>query len=164
MALTKVREAHWKALATVAALEEEIEQLSQPVTRGQLETHAHSQSRNCNRLRSRGQKRKCHQVWPEDIPAPYFEYHAPLGGPESKEEEEAPVDFNLEVLPELVPEVDHFLQGPAESSEEEDRRSSSSEPPVEMLEDWGHWRAQTHNTLDWWHEITWVLGVDDYQG
>ena len=35
--LAKVREAHQKALAMVAALEEEIEQLSQPLIRSQSE-------------------------------------------------------------------------------------------------------------------------------
>ena len=42
--LTKAREACWRALATTAALEEEIEQLSQPITRGQSKAHAHSRS------------------------------------------------------------------------------------------------------------------------
>ena len=35
--LAKVREAHQRALAMASALEEEIEQLSHPITRGQLE-------------------------------------------------------------------------------------------------------------------------------
>ena len=35
--INKAREAHWRALAMVAALEEEIEQLSCPISRGQLE-------------------------------------------------------------------------------------------------------------------------------
>ena len=43
--------------------------------------------------------------------APYFEYHPPWRGPQPKEDEEAPMDFNLEALPELGPEVNCFLQG-----------------------------------------------------
>ena len=35
--LTKVREAHWRALAMAATMEEEIEWLSCPITRGQSE-------------------------------------------------------------------------------------------------------------------------------
>ena len=110
-----LQEAHWRALATVAALEEEIERLSWPITRGQVDAHAHSRSWHCHRRRSRGQKRRCHQVQPEESNAPYFEYHPPWRGPES-EEEEAAMDFDLEALLELGPEIDHFLQGPAESS------------------------------------------------
>ena len=94
---------------------------------------------------------------PADCHAPYFEYHPSWRGPESKEDEEAPVDFDLEALLELGPEVDCFLQGPAESSEEEDRRMPSPEPLVEELESWVTWRAQTHEMLGWWQ----VPGVDD---
>ena len=75
----EVREAHWRALAMVAALEEEIEWLSYPITRGRLEAQANSRSQDCCRWRSRGWKRRCHQVWPEDCHAPYFEYHLPGG-------------------------------------------------------------------------------------
>ena len=50
--LTEAREVHWRALATVAALEEKIERLSWSVTRGPPEAHAHSQSCDCRRRRS----------------------------------------------------------------------------------------------------------------
>ena len=46
------------------------------------------------------------------------------------------MDFDLEALPELGPEVNCFLWGPAKSLEEEDRKTSSPEPPVEELESW----------------------------
>ena len=59
------------------------------------------------------------------------------------------MDFNLEALLELAPEVDCFLQGPAESLEEEDRRTSSPKPLVEELESWVIWRAQMHNMPGW---------------
>ena len=77
---------------------------------------------------------------PEESPAPYFEYSPPWRGPES--EEEGLLDFDLEALPELGPEVDHFLQEPADSSGEEDRKRSSPEPPVEDFESWVTWTAQ----------------------
>ena len=62
--LTKVREAHQKALATAAALEEKIEQLSCPHVRSWPEVQAYSRSRDCHRHRSRGQRRKHCQVPP----------------------------------------------------------------------------------------------------
>ena len=97
--LTEAREAHWRALAMAVALEEETVQLSHPITRSRLEAWAHSRSQDCHRWRSRGQKGRCHQVWPEDCHAPYFEYHPSWRGSESEENEEAPKDFNLEELP-----------------------------------------------------------------
>ena len=99
--LAQMREAHQRALANVATLEEEIERLSQPITRGWSEACAHSRSWDCHRQRSRGWKRRCHQVQLEESHAPYFEYHPPWRGPESEEKEEAPMDFDLEALPEL---------------------------------------------------------------
>ena len=160
--LAKAREAHQRALATAASLEEEIEQLSQPITRGQLEACAHSRSWDCCRWRSRGWKRRCHQVWPEESHDPYFKYHPPWRGPESKENEKTPVDFNLEVPLELGPEVDCFLQGLAKSLEE-DGRMSSPESPVEELESWVIWRAWMHDTPGWWQELAEVPGVDDHR-
>ena len=52
--LPKAREAHQRALATAAALEEKIEQLSQSVTQGQPDIRAHSWSWDCHRRRSWG--------------------------------------------------------------------------------------------------------------
>ena len=112
--LTEVREAHWRALATAAALAEEIEWLSPSITRGQLETCAHSRSQDCHRWKSRGQKRRCNPVHPEESHVPYFKYHSPWRGLECKEDEEALLDFDLEALPEFGLEVNCFLQGPAE--------------------------------------------------
>ena len=161
--LAEVREAHRRALATAGTLEEEIERLSQLITRGQLEACAYFRSQNCCRWRSRGWKRRHHQVWPEESHAPYFEYHPPWKGLESKEKEKAPMDFDLEDPPELGLEVNCFLQGPAESLEEEDRRTSSPEPPVEELESWVIWRAQMHDIPGWWQELSEVPGVDDQE-
>ena len=102
-------------------------------------------------------------MWLEESHTPYFEYHPPWRGLESKENEEAPMDFNLEALLELGPEVNHFLQGPAKSSEEEDRRTSSQKPPVEEFESLVIWRAQMHDTPGWWQELAEVPGVDDHE-
>ena len=52
--LAEVREAHQRALATAAALEEKIEQLSQSITQGWWDVHAHSQSQDHCRRRSQG--------------------------------------------------------------------------------------------------------------
>ena len=73
------------------------------------------------------------------------------------------MDFNLEALPELGPEFDCFLWGPAESLEEEDRKTSSPEPPVEDLESWVTWRAWMHETPGWWQELAKIPGVDDHE-
>ena len=100
-----------------ATLEKEIEWMSCPLIRGQLETQAHSQSRDHHRCRSRGRKRKHHQVWPEDCHAPYFEYHPSQRSLESGGEAAAIRDLDLEEPPELGPEVTCFLQGSAESLE-----------------------------------------------
>ena len=71
------------------------------------------------------------------------------------------MDFDLEALLELGPEVDCFLQGPAESSEKEDRRTP--EPPVEELESWVNWRTWMHGMPGWWQELAEVPGVDDHE-
>ena len=70
-------------------------------------------------------------MWLEEHPAPFFEYSPPWRGPESGEDEEVLLDFDLETLLEIGPEVNHFLQELASSLEEEDRKRSSPEPPVE---------------------------------
>ena len=123
--LAEAREAHQKALAMAAALEEEIEQLSCPLIRGWSEVQAHSRSRNCCRCRSRGWKRRCHHVQPEDCHAPFFEYHPSQRSLESGREAVAIEDPNLEEWPELGPEVTCFLRGSAESLEKENMRVPS---------------------------------------
>ena len=69
--------------------------------------------------------------------------------PESKEDEKAPMNSNLEALPELGLEIDCFLQGPSKSLGEEDRRMPSPEPQVEELESRITWRAQRHDMPGW---------------
>ena len=100
---------------------------------------------------------------PEESHVPYLKYHPPWRGLQSKEDEQVPLDFNLEALLELGLEVDCFLQGLAKSLEEEDGRTSSQEPPVEELESWVTWRAQIHDTPGWWQELAEVPGVNDHE-
>ena len=102
-------------------------------------------------------------MWLEESPAPYFEYSPPWRGPEFEEDEEALLDFDLEALLELGPEVNCLLQGLADSSGEEDRKRSSPEHPVEDFKSWVTWRAWRHNTPDWWQEVTEVPGIDDHE-
>ena len=113
--LAKVREAHQKALAMVATLEE-IEWLSCPLFRSQPEVQVHSKSRDWCVCRSRRQKRRHHQVQPEDCSAPYFEYHPSRRNSESGREAAAIEDPNLEELLELGLEVACFLRGSVENS------------------------------------------------
>ena len=107
--LTKAREAHQRALATAATLEEKIERLRWSITQGWPDVHAHSWSHDHQRRRSQGQSRRCHRVWPEESSAPFFEYSPPQWGPGSGEDKEAKLpllDFDLEPSWELGPEVD----------------------------------------------------------
>ena len=161
--LTKVREVHQKALATVAALEEEIEPLSCPHVRSQPVVWAHSRSRDCCGHRSRGQKRRHCQVWSEDCCVPYFEYHPSQRSSESGREVVSTKDPNLEELTELGPEVTCFLRGSAESSEDENKRAPSPKLPVEKLQKWVMWKAQAYETPSWWRELMMVAGVDDQE-
>ena len=73
------------------------------------------------------------------------------------------MNFTLEAPPELGPEVDHFLQGPAKSSEEENRRMPTPEPLMEELENWVIWRAWMQDMPGWWQELAEVPGVDDHK-
>ena len=103
---------------------------------------------------------------PEESPALFFKYSPPQRSPGSGEDEEAKLpllDFDLEVLPELGPKVDHFLQKSAGSSEEEDRNRSSPEPPVEEYERWVTWRAWVHDMPGWWEELAKFPKIDDHQ-
>ena len=113
-----------------------------------------------------GTKQKAQQGAARGEPCFFFEYSAPQWGPGSGEDEEAKLpllDFDLEALPELGPEVDCFLQELAGRSEEDDRNRSSPKPLVEEYKRWVTWRAQTHDMGGWWPELAKVPGVDDHQ-
>ena len=140
--LTKARDAHQRALAAGATLEERIERLSQSATRGQLDACAHSWSCDCQRRRSWGWNRRCHRATLEDSTV-HSPAHSPpwwgLGTPEDEEDELTFLEFDLGPPPELGPEVDHFLQEPAHDSREDSKSNSSSEPPVEDYKRWVTW-------------------------
>ena len=161
--LAKVREAHQKALAMAASLEEEIEWLSCPLIRSWPEVQACSRSRDCCVCRSRGQRRRHHQVWPEDCCAPYFEYHPSQRNSESGGEAAATEDPNYEELLELGQEVTCFLRGSAENTEEEDKKAPSPEPPVEELQKWVMWKAEAYEMPIWWRELMKIPGVEDHE-
>ena len=95
----------------------------------------------------------------------WLEEKPPWWGPGSGEDEEDELpllDFGLEALLELGPEVNHFLQELAGSSEEHNRSRSSPKPLVEEYERWVTWRAWAHDTPGWWQELAKVPGVDDH--
>ena len=106
--LTEMSEAHQRALATAATLEEKIERLSWSVTRGWLDACIHFWSHDHCRRRSQGQNRRHHRVRPEEGPALLSEYCPPQWGPGSREDKEATppfLDFNLEPVVELGPDT-----------------------------------------------------------
>ena len=161
-----MREDHQRALATTATLEKKIERLSWSVTQGWLDICAHSWSHDCQRRRFQGQNKRCCRVWPEESPVPFFEYSPPWLGPGSGEDEEAKpplLDFDLEPLPELGPEVNGFLQEPADSLEEDDRNRSFPELLVEEYDRWVTWQAWAHDMPGWWLELAKIPGVDHHQ-
>ena len=87
-----------------------------------------------------------------------------MGDPIQEPEAKLPLlDFDLDRLPELGPEVDHFLQEPAGSLEEDDRNRSSPEPHVEEYERWITWQTQAHDMPGWWPELSKIPGMDDHQ-
>ena len=144
-----------------AALEKEIEWLSCPLTRSQLEIWMHSKSRDHQVHGSRGQKWRHCQVWPENCPVPYFEYHPSRRNLESNGEEVATEDPNLEELLESGPEVTCFLRGLAKNSEEEEEKAPSPKSPVKELHKWVMWKAEACKMPSWWRELMAVWEVED---
>ena len=156
--LANVRNTHQKALATAAALEEEIEWLSYPPTRTKPRVRIHSRSRDCGIHESRGWKSRHHQMQPESFPAPYFEYNPSRRNSESGREVMATEDSDLEGPLELEPEITSFLRGLAENSEEEEE-APPPESPLKELHRWVTWKAKMCKTPDWWRELLAVPGV-----
>ena len=103
--LATVWEAHQKMLATVTTLEEEIERLSR--TRNHSKLRARSKSRDHQRPSREGQKKRCHQVWFEEQPAPSHSANPRIQPNEGSEGGGS----DLEELPELKPMVASFLRG-----------------------------------------------------
>ena len=129
--LTKVREAHQRALAATATLEERIKRLNCSTIRGWQDAHTHSWRCNCWRRRSWKQnQRYCRALW-EDSPIHFPMHSPPNWGPETSDNKEAEppfLQFDLGPPSQLVPEVDCFLQEPASKLREDYKSDSSSEP------------------------------------
>ena len=128
--IAETREAHQRAIATIATLEEKIERLSQSVTRGWLDACAYSWSCDCQKRRSWGQSRRHCRALPQDSPACSPEHSHPWWGPGAWEDKGAETPFDPGLPPELGPDVNHFLQELASSAREDSRHNSSPEPPV----------------------------------
>ena len=136
--LAEAWEPHWRALATVATLEEEIEWLSQSITWCQLATcpcpppRVGITAEEDPREGTRGTA----GCSPSRALSPSLNTALPRGVQDlgrTKRTEPPLLDFNLKALLELGPEIDCFLQELAGSSEEENRDRSSPEPPDERI-------------------------------
>ena len=155
--LAEVREAHQRALATVATLEEKIERLSWSITRGQADACTHFWSHDHSRS-----IRHC-RVWPEESPALPSEYSSPQWDPGSGKDKEARLpflDFDLELLLELGPEVNHFFQELTGSA----GKMTETVPPHNlqgrsMRDGWpGKYRCMIHLTggQSWQRSLKWM--------
>ena len=155
--LATVHEAHQKALAMVATLEEEIERLS--CTQNCPETRARSKSRDCCGQSREEQKRRCCQVQFEDPPAPNSPTDPKTG---SGEEGTTSKGSDLEEPLELRPEVASFLRGSLETSGDEGN-VMPLEPAVLEFSQWVPWKAKKCETPDWWSELLVVPGMENYR-
>ena len=153
--LAMVCKAHQKALAAVATLEEEIERLSR--TRNHSQSRARPKSRDCQQQSREGQKRRCHQVWFEDRPAPS---HSTDPKTELGEQGSNGKGSDLEELLELKPMVASFLRRSPETSEDEGRETPL-EPTVLEFSQWVPWKANRCKTQEWWPELSTVPGEED---
>ena len=155
--LATIQEAHQKALAMVATLEEEIERLS--CTQNCLEVRVRSKTRDHQGCSWEEQKRRCHQVQFEDPPAPNHP-----SGPRMESSEEAATikHLDLEEPPELGLEVASFLRGSPGTSEDEGNRMPL-EPAVTEFSQWVLWRADRCETPSWWAELSAVPEIGDHK-
>ena len=128
-------EAHQKALAMAATLEEEIERLSS--TQNCPEVRARSKSRDHWGCSREEQKRRCHQVQFEDPPAPNCPSGLKTGSSEGGATSKG---SDLEEPPELGPVVASFLRGLPETSEDKGDRMPP-EPTVTEFSQWIPWKA-----------------------
>ena len=151
--LAIIREAHQKALVAAAALEGEIERLSHPLPQSQPEVRVTSKSRDCWAYGATECKRRHHQVWFTNNPAPC---HPPQECPESGKGEATTEDLELGELLDLKLGVTSFLRGSAESSEEQ---GPPPELPVWDLCKLVTWKSKMTETPEWWRELLVVPGV-----
>ena len=153
--LTRMHEAHQKALSAMMALEEEIERLSQ------MRTHSQSgvrlRSWDCQRSKGEGQKKRCCQVSFVDELAPSRSDDPEM--PSGKEGSEGR-DSDLGEPPELKPAVASFLWGSPETLDDEGKEMPL-EPAVLDFAEWVHWEVERCNTPSWWMELSTVPGEDN---
>ena len=155
--LATVCEAHQKGLAMAATLEEEIERLS--CSQNHPETRARSKSRDCQGWSREEWKRRHHQVWFEDPPAPNHPTDPKTG---SGEEGATGEDSDLEKPLELRLEVASFMRGSPETSGDEGN-VIPLEPTVLEFSQWVPWRAKKCEIPDWWSKLSVVPGMEDYR-
>ena len=155
--LATICEAHQKVLATAATLKEEIERLSH--TQNCPEVRARSKSRDHQGCSKEEQKKRHHQVWFEDPPAP----NHPSGSRiESSKEAATAEGSDLEEPPDLGPEVASFLRGSPGTSKDEGNRMPL-EPAVTEFSQWVLWRADRCKTPSWWAELSAVPEIGDHK-
>ena len=155
ISLAMVCEAHQKALAMAATLEEEIERLS--CTWNHSESRARSKSRDHRGQSREEQKRRCHQVRFKYQPAPSCLANLKTGPGEQGSNGKG---SDLEELPELKPAVTSFLRGLSETSEDESKEMPP-EPTVLEFSQWVPWKAERCKTPEWWTELSTVPEIED---
>ena len=153
--LAMVCEAHQKALAMVTTLEEEIERLSH--AQNCSEPRARSKSRDCQGQSREEKKRRCHQVWFKDQPAPSC-LADPKTGP--GEQGSNGKGSDLKEPPELKLVVASFLRGSPETSEDEGEETPL-EPTVLEFSQWVPWKANRCETPEWCTELSTEPGIED---
>ena len=155
--LVNVREAHQKVLAAAgAALEEEMERLSCPLSWRQLEVRgSYGRSKDCRAYKSMECKQRRCQVSFSNTPTTHPLTEENMG---SAGEELTPEDLDLGEPPELELGVTSFLIRSVESSREEE---SPPELPVGELSKWVMWKAEATKTPDWWRQLLALPGVPD---
>ena len=149
--LARVCEAHWKALLTVATLEEEIERLHRKKAFSSTEWRR----RDSYRSEERRRKRQCEASF---CSQPTASRCTNPDTPSGRTESEAG-DSDLGEPPQLQAEVASFLQGLSEMPEEENKEMSP-EQPVSQPAEWVRWKAERCDVPNWWAELSTVLLED----
>ena len=139
----------------VATLEEEIERLS--CTQNCPEMRVRSKSRDCQGCSREEQKKRCHQVWFEDLPASNCPSGLKTG---SSEEGTTSKGSDVEEPLELGLAVASFLRGSLETSEDKGNRMPP-ETVVMQFSQWVPWKANKCKTPDWWSKLLAVPGMED---
>ena len=105
------------------------------------------------------QKKRHHQVWFEDQPAPS---HSANPQTEPGEHGSNGKGSDLEEPPELKPTVASFLRWLPKTSKDEGKETPL-EPTVLEFSQWVPWKAKICKTPEWWTELSTVPGKDDHR-